>query len=1676
MKLKQKIITVFTTTILLGGHFLPIGSLAIAVANEELEKQTSKTNIANVEFNTYLEEGAHESSYNITEGGKIYIELGVKENGYFKNGIVEFSNANYSFNGSQINSEYIQKIENNSIYLKQINNEENITIEVPVNLKKQEYFNIQDFNKESKIKLRGTYINKEGKEIAIEKEITNKLKWEADPQAQINAEITKYIPYNQEEEYGLLLQTKVNSGIKENLLPIASTALEVSVPVINGTKAENVTVIANKTVATNGEETGIKFTSQNYEYNNEENKVKINVNNGVNEQGNMAWKNGQDEYLITCIYKGKEIYDYAMQKLQEASTTKVTEEQIANGEENVNAINMPVQVNGTITTYGIEQKQIQVNSNFENNIQEVKGELADSTVQTIGSISKGYIYANYAKAEKESKKQSVEEKEKTTYELTYKAPVYGINILKDLKFITNEEKLVSEDNEYMVETNIITSKVKISEAIFQKILGNEGEVQILNKNNQEVLGIINSSSEKDEQGNYILNIEEKNVNEVIISFSNPITEGTLEVKVEKAFVENQSFSQEQMKTFTKILLTSEVQTNINNKNYNMEISLQEPVSKAEISVEEGKQTLSTVVVNKDVNINVVLDTSNIQNALYKNPVIKIQMPSDVKKVDLKDANLLLDDELKIVNKKVTNENGRQVINLTLQGTQTQYENYTDINQNNVITKGANIVIRTDITLDSLAMSKQEKIYMYYTNENTSYNQNYGISTANVEISAPTGVIAANFIKEYDKQDSQLINIDQEKLEAKIQAYSNEKLVTFEGVVTNNYNNNIKDVYILGRLPFEGNKQVDSLENLGSNFNMELENAITTSGIDSNRVKIYYSTNEDETKETLNTNDTTWQESPTNYNNIKSYLIVVSGELKTSEQIHFVYQAKLPENLSYNKNTYTSYKVYYNNQMPETKVSGIVGLQTGKGPEVELKLTSQIQENGNVKEEQIVKFYVEIKNVGEYEVKNAVVKVPVPEGTTYIKYDTGEHMYIEQNQSTISIPVGTINAKETKQIEYELKMLGGELGNIVNTVNLTADNIQNAVKSNEYILNKVEGKLVLVVSATRNPAEPLYKGDIIKALVEIRARDTLNNVTVTIDIPNGIKINSAAYYNELSEEKDYVKIENNKVIVNVDKLENGYTQSIKLNLQIENFKGDFNLFANGKSQEIEEQSSNIFTYHVSVPEFEITQDSSSAKYIKEKEDVIYEFTIKNIGENDANYVTFEDKLPNELSFKKLEYTYKNETKEIDYAIDNVPAIDWTIFEKGATAKIKITAQANILGEGKEEKEVTNIGSVSAEGYENQMSNSITTIIKRNSDLYGEDTPGGNDDQITDDKSEYKISGIAWLDENKNGQREQTEQILSGIEVILLKKENGQIVSNIQDENEVTTRTLEDGTYQFENIKAGEYIVVFCYDASKYNITDYQKQDINASYNSDAVSMLIILNGNQTYAGVTNTIKVINEDIQNIDIGLYESQKFDLKLEKYISKITLNTPTNGVKTYKLNNSKLEKVEIKSKEVNKSNIIIEYKIVVTNEGQIPGYVRKIVDYLPKNVRFNSELNNDWYNTDNGSAIYNASLQNTILKPGESKEVKLVLSAQIADNNIGTIINNNAEIYESYNEYGQKDMDSVEANMLEGEDDMSKADIILSVATGTIIIYFTLALAVLLIILIGVLVIKRKFDEIEL
>ena len=185
-----------------------------------------------------------------------------------------------------------------------------------------------------------------------------------------------------------------------------------------------------------------------------------------------------------------------------------------------------------------------------------------------------------------------------------------------------------------------------------------------------------------------------------------------------------------------------------------------------------------------------------------------------------------------------------------------------------------------------------------------------------------------------------------------------------------------------------------------------------------------------------------------------------------------------------------------------------------------------------------------------------------------------------------------------------------------------------------------------------------------------------------------------------------------------------------------------------------------------------------------------------------------------------------------------------------------------------------------------------------------------------------------------------------------------------------------------------------------------------------------------------------------MGLKEKSIYDFELEKYISRIVVQN-SKGTKAYEYNDSTFEKVEIHSKQINGSVVILEYTIRVKNAGELAGYVTSIKDYLPSGLEFSSELNSDWYLS--GQDLYTNSLKNDRIEPGETRDIKLILTVTINEDNTG-LINNRAEIVETYNEYGKLDIDSTENNGVKDEDDFGSVDVIIGPSTGAVVIIYAL------------------------
>ena len=169
----------------------------------------------------------------------------------------------------------------------------------------------------------------------------------------------------------------------------------------------------------------------------------------------------------------------------------------------------------------------------------------------------------------------------------------------------------------------------------------------------------------------------------------------------------------------------------------------------------------------------------------------------------------------------------------------------------------------------------------------------------------------------------------------------------------------------------------------------------------------------------------------------------------------------------------------------------------------------------------------------------------------------------------------------------------------------------------------------------------------------------------------------------------------------------------------------------------------------------------------------------------------------------------------------------------------------------------------------------------------------------------------------------------------------------------------------------------------------------------------------------------------------------------------------------NDGLQKVEIHRKKLDSTTVKFVYNITVTNEGEIEGTATEITDYIPEGLEFIPEENTAWTQVSQNVITTNA-LSTTVLEPGASASVQVVLKWINSENNLGLKVNV-AEISADHNDSDTPDIDSTPNNKVEGEDDIDNAEIYLGISTGTAPTYIALTTIILAIMSTGVILIKK-------
>lgn len=571
----------------------------------------------------------------------------------------------------------------------------------------------------------------------------------------------------------------------------------------------------------------------------------------------------------------------------------------------------------------------------------------------------------------------------------------------------------------------------------------------------------------------------------------------------------------------------------------------------------------------------------------------------------------------------------------------------------------------------------------------------------------------------------------------------------------------------------------------------------------------------------------------------------------------------------------------------------------------------------------------------------------------------------------------------------------------------------------------------------NKTENIEVGDYVTYKVNITniSDSDLTNMTATIELP--LTVNDILVQAYPSEEKTmvYARKNENSIEANIISIEKGKTVTIEISSKVADYSNPsekIKAYINyeGKQAEL---SNKIKIIEPSELETSITSNKKG-KVLEANEEIQYQIKLYNKGISHGVIA---------ISLAKNE--------NID--INKIEAVNLTTGEKTGLTAVSLQGIISNISINPEETVIINVVGVTKELKKNSQVNMYASITGENiydittSQLVNEINKKQEEiiEEIYENMEENEvqlnsINGTAWLDKNENGKIDKNEVVLKGIEAVLVDTNSAKIVEK--------TTTDNQGNYKFSNIDKGTYVVAFNYNTTTFAVTEYKSEDVEDELDSDVIQTT--QNNNTTVK--TEVLDLKNGKTESVNIGLVTNQKFDMSINKGITKVTVNNE-QGTNEYNFESTNMAKVEIDGKYLKGSLLLVEYEIAVTNSGEVAGYAKTISDKIPEGMKFNSELNTNWYEDEEG-IIYCEALAGKELNPGETAIVKLVLTKEMKDDKVTSTVNK-AYLEKTFNEYLIEDK--------EQENNMSEATLIISLTTGKTENYIWLMILVISIIGIG-------------
>ena len=583
--------------------------------------------------------------------------------------------------------------------------------------------------------------------------------------------------------------------------------------------------------------------------------------------------------------------------------------------------------------------------------------------------------------------------------------------------------------------------------------------------------------------------------------------------------------------------------------------------------------------------------------------------------------------------------------------------------------------------------------------------------------------------------------------------------------------------------------------------------------------------------------------------------------------------------------------------------------------------------------------------------------------------------------------------QTVEFTYIMSLLGNNEIDLVNVAKFEVYNNDEIISESAITINQVAEAQEVVEERTVSAKLIVDKHEVavgekvtIKVEINNNTDQDIEKARVNIKLPDTME-NSDASGLVNGQNRFVMNLPSNEVTVGTVSLKRGECTTVEIiaNVKEEYTESESEIVATLIVGENSAQFSD--TVKVLEPsKIETTITSNKVGMILHPGDSIeYKITIKNAGESYANVDVDLPELDN-LCVQKIRSVNLNTGKEQVYTSGDLKIRKYNIYI-GAGETIESTIYA-IVKDLEEETTETIFANVSALGINDTKTKSISNNIKEQDET----------EDISEVIKTNDIKGIAWIDKNGNGRKDEKEVLLKGIQANLINTEKGIIVA--------TDITNNKGEYEFKDLPEGKYVVEFNYNNTTFEVTDYKKETVEDELDSDIINTT---QGNKT-TSKSEVILLKEGKTENVNAGFITNRKFDLSINKGITKVT----TNNSEATESNNYSAEKnVETKIKRdlLKNALLLVEYEIEVTNTGDIAGYAKVISDKIPEGMTFNSELNTSWYEGNDGK-IYSVTLANKEIQPGETVKLKLVLTKEVQNETELTIVNT-VSIEQTFNEY---------------------------------------------------------------